>query len=196
MTKLMIATALCSLVIVSGFPGSGPAVASEKGVAPRTGPPAAMATPPVPGAISNPAATLPQSNPQPFRSFTDAATCELINKNVANKENMNGIKLLIGAFITGTNYVKARDSQLDLESMLEMTEVFCRQHPQQTFTDALVDLDRSIDLNLAKRSAGAAAAKPATAAATPVHLCPAPRGRQQGSPFSLEPRQRPRHPRP
>lgn len=55
---------------------------------------------------------------------------------------------MIGSFITGANYAKGRDSQIDLKGMLLITEQFCLQNPQLPVTAALTTLDKAIDRRL------------------------------------------------
>lgn len=52
---------------------------------------------------------------------------------------------MVGAFISGSNYAKNRDSRIKLANMIAGSEHFCRQYPDKSIIDALINLDRAID---------------------------------------------------
>jgi hypothetical protein len=98
-----------------------------------------------------------------FRSFTSGITCEQAVKSLDKKEGLSDFALLVSAFITGTNYVKGRDSQADLKGMMMLTEKYCRDNPKKPVTTALIVLDKAIDQRIAQQKLGGAtkpAAKP------------------------------------
>lgn len=99
-----------------------------------------------------------------FRAFTSEISCEAAVKSLEKKEGLSDFALLVSAFITGTNYVKGRDSKADLKSMMVLTEKYCRDNPKQPVTTALIVLDKVIDQRLAQEKK-AGAAKPAAAPA-------------------------------
>ncbi|MCM2264495.1 MAG: hypothetical protein NDI73_04790 [Desulfuromonadales bacterium] len=82
---------------------------------------------------------------QGFRAFTSEISCEAAVKSLDKKEGLSDFALLVSAFITGTNYVKRRDSKADLKSMMMLTEKYCRDNPNQPVTTALIVLDKAID---------------------------------------------------
>lgn len=99
-----------------------------------------------------------------FRAYTSNITCEQAVANLDKKPAQNNFALMISAFITGANYVKGRDSQVDLKGMMMITEQYCRNNPTQPVTNALVALDKAIDQRLSvqnKDGAAKAAAPPA-----------------------------------
>lgn len=95
-----------------------------------------------------------------FRSFTSGITCEQAVKSLDKKEGLSDFALLVSAFITGTNYVKNRDSHADLKGMMMLTEKYCRDNPKQAVTTALIVLDKAIDQRIAQQKQGGSA-KPA-----------------------------------
>ena len=104
-----------------------------------------------------------------FRSFTSGVSCEQAIKSLDKKEGLSDFALLVSAFVTGTNYVKGRDSHADLKGMMVLTEKYCRDNPNQPVTSALIVLDKMLDRQLAqekkadatKSAAPTPAAKPA-----------------------------------
>jgi len=89
--------------------------------------------------------TPPEKN---FRAYTSSITCEQAVANLDKKPAQSNFALMISAFITGTNYIKGRDSQIDLKGMMMITEQYCRNNPKQPVTNALVALDKAIDQRL------------------------------------------------
>lgn len=85
------------------------------------------------------------SNEQQFRSFLSGTSCGQMAAGLQNKQTQKEFVVMVGAFISGSNYAKGRDSRIDLKGMLLITEQFCRQNPKQTVTTALVSLDKAID---------------------------------------------------
>lgn len=96
-----------------------------------------------------------------FRSFTSGISCEQAAKSLEQKEGLSDFALLVSAFITGSNYVKGRDSQADLKSMMMLTEKYCRDNPKQPVTTALIVLDKAIDQRIAQEKKDGAAVLPA-----------------------------------
>jgi hypothetical protein len=88
-------------------------------------------------------------------------------KSLDKKEGMSDFALLVSAFITGTNYVKGRDSHADLKGMMMLTEKYCRDNPKQAVTTALIVLDKAIDQQLALEKKSGAAKPAAPPAAKP-----------------------------
>ena len=80
-----------------------------------------------------------------FRSFINGITCGQIVEGLDKEESRNAYVLMIGSFITGTNYAKNRDSKTDLKGMLLLTEQFCRQNPERPILTAMIFLDNAID---------------------------------------------------
>lgn len=98
---------------------------------------------------------------QGFRAFTSEISCETAVKSLDQKEGLSDFALLVSAFITGTNYVKGRDSKADLKSMMMLTEKYCRDNPQQPVTTALIVLDKVIDQRIAQEKKGVTVKPPA-----------------------------------
>ena len=80
-----------------------------------------------------------------FRSFINGITCGQIVDGLDKEKTRNAYVLMVGSFITGTNYVRNRDSRIDLQGMLQLTEQFCRQNPDHPVLTAMVFLDKAID---------------------------------------------------
>ncbi len=80
-----------------------------------------------------------------FRSFINGISCGQIIEDLDREETRKAYELMVGSFITGSNYAKNRDSKTDLNGMLLITEQFCRQNPKQHFLSAVISLDKSID---------------------------------------------------
>ena len=91
----------------------------------------------------------------PFRSFISGIACADAIKSLEKKEGVNSVVLLVSSFISGTNYVKGRDSQIDLKAMLMITEKYCRDNPEEPVTNALIVLDKVIDQKLRQEKTGA-----------------------------------------
>jgi hypothetical protein len=89
------------------------------------------------------AGTRPQDTT--FRSFINGITCGQIVNGLDRKETRKAYALMIGSFITGSNYAKNRDSKTDLKGMLLLTEQFCRQNQDQPILTAMIFLDKAID---------------------------------------------------
>ena len=83
-----------------------------------------------------------------FRSFTNEISCGQIIENLKNPAGNRDFVLLVGGFVTGTNYAKNRDSSLDMQSMLAITEKSCRENPQWSLTAALILLDKIIETQM------------------------------------------------
>jgi hypothetical protein len=107
---------------------------------------------PLTALAADPAPTKPA-----FRAFTSSISCEQAVGNLDKKAAQSNFALMVSAFITGTNYVKNRDSKVDLKSMMALTEQYCRQNPKQPVTNALIVLDKSIDNRIAMEKKGATA---------------------------------------
>lgn len=85
---------------------------------------------------------------QTYRSFLSQTSCAQMVSGLQDKSAQKEFSVMVGAFITGTNYAKGRDSQIDVKGMLLITEQFCRQNPQRPVSAALITLDRAIDRQL------------------------------------------------
>jgi hypothetical protein len=90
-----------------------------------------------------------EDNNRQFRAFITGIPCGEVVKSLHQQEGSDKFALMIGSFISGSNYVKNRDSKMDLKGMLLITEQFCRQNPDLPATTALVFLDKSIDKRVA-----------------------------------------------
>lgn len=84
-------------------------------------------------------------NNHEFRSFLSGTSCEQLVTGLKDKDTQKEFVLMVGAFITGANYAKSRDSEIDLKSMVRITDQFCQQNPTLPATTALVFLDKAID---------------------------------------------------
>lgn len=82
---------------------------------------------------------------QSFRSYTNQLTCKQLVDNLETPRGVNDLALLVSAFVTGSNYAKSRDSQLDLKSMMILTERYCRQNPDWSATTVFIVLDQAIE---------------------------------------------------
>lgn len=82
---------------------------------------------------------------QQFRSFISGTSCEQLVNSLNNKDSQKEIVIMVGSFVSGVNYVKSRDSMIDLRGMLMLAEQYCRQNPQQPAINALIYLDKAID---------------------------------------------------
>ena len=87
------------------------------------------------------------------RSYISGSTCGQVTAGLKKQENRKQLALMVGSFVSGTNYAKNRDSKIELKNMLIVTERFCSQFPNKPFIAALVNLDRMIDkqIELAKQ---------------------------------------------
>jgi hypothetical protein len=118
---------------------------------------------------AEPAKTNGKPNGSQFRSFTSGISCEAAVKSLEKKEGVSDFALLVSAFVTGTNYVKGRNSQADLKGMMMVTEKYCRDNPKEPITTALMVLDKVLDQKPARENgAPAQSAAPAKAAPAPV----------------------------
>jgi len=79
------------------------------------------------------------------RSYISSTSCKQVITDIDKPGSHQRLALLVGAFISGSNYAKNRDSHLKLVNMAAGTEQFCRQHPDKSIIDALINLDRAID---------------------------------------------------
>lgn len=87
----------------------------------------------------------PAAEKPAFRSFINGISCGQIVEGLDKEETRKAYVLMVGSFITGTNYAKNRDSQTDLNGMLQLTEQFCRQNPERPVLTAMIFLDKAID---------------------------------------------------
>lgn len=98
------------------------------------------------GLLYSPAIGAEQPNEEArFRSFIDGATCGQVIQNLDKPDSRKEFALMVGSFISGTNYTKKRDSKIDLRGMLMIAEQFCRKNPKKSVTSALIHLDSSVD---------------------------------------------------
>ena len=86
-----------------------------------------------------------ESTKPKFRSFMNGISCGEIVRDLNQQGPDQKFAILIGSFISGSNYSKSRDSKMDIQGMLLITEQFCRQNPKLPATTALVFLDKAID---------------------------------------------------
>ncbi|MCK4509819.1 MAG: hypothetical protein KAU27_14820 [Desulfuromonadales bacterium] len=86
-----------------------------------------------------------ESTKPQFRSFMNGISCGEVITDLNQQATSQKFAILIGSFISGSNYSKHRDSKMDLKGMLLITEQFCRQNPEHPATAALVFLDQTID---------------------------------------------------
>ena len=80
-----------------------------------------------------------------FRSYVKQVKCGEILQDIQDPGVRQGVVLIIGSFVSGSNYAKQRISGVDLKGMLLLTEQFCRQNPEASLLQALVTLDLRID---------------------------------------------------
>lgn len=86
-----------------------------------------------------------------FRAFTNEISCGQIIENLKKPEGHRDFVLLVSGFVTGTNYAKGRNSSLNMQSMLAVTEKSCRENPQWSLTAALILLDEIIKSQLIEK---------------------------------------------
>ncbi|MCK4509820.1 MAG: hypothetical protein KAU27_14825 [Desulfuromonadales bacterium] len=79
------------------------------------------------------------------RSFINASTCGQVVAGLDKQENRRQLALMVGSFVSGTNYARNRNSMMPLKNMLIVTEKFCRKNPKKSIMVSLINLDRVID---------------------------------------------------
>ena len=80
-----------------------------------------------------------------FRSYINGITCGQIVEGLDDENTRKAYVLMVGSFISGSNYATNRDSKTDLKGMLLLTEQFCRQNPERPVLTAMIFLDKAID---------------------------------------------------
>ena len=106
--------------------------------------------------VSTPAATGAKTEDQKFRSFLSSTSCDQFIDGIQNKETQKEFVIMVGSFITAANYIKDRDSQLDLNGMMFLMEQFCWQNLKVPVTTALIALDKEMDRRIEARTPGEA----------------------------------------
>ena len=117
---------------------------------------------------------------KPYRTYINTVTCENMVKSLEAKEGQERLLLAVAAFMTGSNYAKGRDVNIDLKTLAIMTENYCRQNPKHGLGDALSTVDKALDRaqgqqQVAPAPVPAPAPKVAPAAAVAPATAPAPR---------------------
>lgn len=87
-----------------------------------------------------------------FRDFTSGISCQNITAGLKTPAGRKDASLIVRSFITGANYVKNRDSGLNLKNMMVFLEKFCLNNPDKSLTVAMVSLDTVIDRGLARKA--------------------------------------------
>lgn len=95
--------------------------------------------------LAVPAIAEETQSPSKFRSYINDVSCGEIIKGLEDQAARRAYVLMVGSFISGTNYAKNRDSKVELQRMLILTEQFCRQNPEQPMMTAMIFLDKAID---------------------------------------------------
>ncbi len=124
-----------------------------------------------------PSAAKPSASPpaaKPYRTYLSALTCENMIKSLESKEGQERLILVVGTFITGSNYAKGRDVNIDLKTLTIMTENYCRENPKHGLDKALVVVDRSLDRAQVQQQALPWTAVPASAPTPGPAVAPSP----------------------
>ncbi len=79
------------------------------------------------------------------RSFINASSCGQIVAGLEKQENRRKLALMVGSFVSGTNYAKNRNSMMPLKNMLIVTEKYCRKNPKKSIMASMINLDHVID---------------------------------------------------
>jgi hypothetical protein len=82
------------------------------------------------------------------RTFIGRNSCEQVFTGIDKPDRRRQLTMVVGAFISGSNYARSRNSQMPLKNMLTVTERYCKQHPDKPFLYALVTLDKVLDKQL------------------------------------------------
>ncbi len=86
-----------------------------------------------------------QKTPLRSRTHISSNTCGQVITNIEKTKDVKLLALVVGSFISGSNYAKNRNSKIPLRNMLILTERYCRKNPNKPLTAALINLDRIID---------------------------------------------------
>ena len=78
-------------------------------------------------------------------SNNNSFSCGQIVEGLDKEETRKAYVLMVGSFISGSNYAKNRDSEIDLKGILQLTEQFCRQNPEVPVLTSMIFLDKAID---------------------------------------------------
>lgn len=92
----------------------------------------------------SPAATAEQRGAGQFMSYVNIP-CDKVTASLQNKESRNNVLLVISGFMSGTNYLKGRNVNVEINSMAKGVETYCQNNPKESLANALVELDRAID---------------------------------------------------
>ena len=103
-----------------------------------------------------------------YRSYINGITCDGLLKTLGSQDGQERAQLAIASFMTGANYAKGRDVNIDLKSLLIMTENYCRQNPASNLTEALITVDKSLDRAQVQLSAPHPATAPPAATNPPA----------------------------
>lgn len=77
-----------------------------------------------------------------FTSYIPGASCKDYIKSLAEGKEKGQAAYILGAFVTGVNFAKARETKLTLPAMTAIVEQYCRANPDKLFITSLVALEK------------------------------------------------------